>query len=94
MGLKELKKAAREKEFEEFLLSFGITKADLCYLHEFIEKIRNFRPQEPAKPVVPNEELKKKIEQDARMKMTPEELVKSFAGESEEFYENGRKPKR
>jgi len=94
MGLKELKKLAREKEFEEFLLSFGITKADLYTLHENLEKIRNLQVTEDPRPIVPTGKLKEKIEQDARSKMTPEELVKSFAGESVEFYENGRNPKK
>ena len=94
MGLKELKKLAREKEFEEFLLSFGITKADLCTLHENLEKIRNLQVAEDPRPIVQTGKLKDKIEQDARLKMTPEELVKSFAGESVELYENGRNPKK
>jgi len=94
MGLKELKKLARAKEFEDFLLSFGITKADLFNLHENMAKIRAMEVKSEPKPVIPNDETKKKIERIARENMTPEQLVASFAGESEEFYENGRKPKK
>ena len=94
MGLRDLKKAAREKEFEEYLLSYGITKADLCNLHEIIAKVKNFKPEPVYKPSTFSKEEKEKLLEEQRKKMTPEQLVESFAGESEEFYENGRKPKK
>ena len=94
MGLKYLKKLAREKEFEEYLLSFGITKSDLYTLHENLEKVRAMEVHSEPKPIKPSAEMEKKIKEDARSKMTMEQLVQSFVGESEEFYENGQKPKK
>jgi len=40
MGLKDLKKLEREKEIENFLLSYGITKQDLTYLHEALQIVK------------------------------------------------------
>jgi len=94
MGLKELKKAAREKEFEEYLLSFGITKSDLCNLHDLMIKVREMEVKSEPKPIIPSEEQQKKFQNDAATKLTMEKLVEAFTGESEEFYENGRKQKR
>lgn len=90
MGLKELIKAAREKEFEEFLASYGITKSDLCKLHDLIQ---NGSAPAVVPHVITKDEAEKIKEQNKRG-MTMEELAKTFEGDVVEFYENGKKPEK
>lgn len=98
MGLgknKEIKKIEMRLEFLEFLKEYGVEVSDLHYLHEAVEYIKEIRKNnlnENRNINVPDATTKKKYEEDARNKMTPEEFISMFAGESEEFYPYG-KPK-
>lgn len=95
MGLKQLRKLAREKEIEDYLLShYGITIADLCNLHEVIEKSKKEKPSEIYQPYVLSEQEKKQIKEKSDAAVTAEQMMKTFAGEIEEFYPDGQRPKK
>jgi len=90
MGLKreEMKKLQREKEFEEFLLSYGITKADLVYLPEALKAIKELSSS--YKPHKVEEKPKSEV---AVKPATPADYVKMFSNDVERFYPNADKPK-
>ena len=89
MGLREYRQYKKEKEILSFLKEYGITKDDLSYLHEALEIIKT---NQMNRPVVIDEETKKEMQKAISEKLTPEQIVKAFAGETEEFYPYG-KPK-
>ena len=85
------RKYKKLKECLEVLESeFGITKADLVYLHDALEIVKNNKVNE-TKPVAMDERTVEEIEKQ-KLKMTPEQFVEVFAKETEEFYPYG-KPK-
>ena len=103
MGLgrnKDLKRLELRLEFLDFLKEYGIEPNDLHYLHEALEYVKNqkelykkIQDVGVARPAnIPDDKTKKKYEEEAKQKMTPEEFISMFAGESEEFYPYG-KPK-
>ena len=71
--------------------------SDLHYLHEAVEIVKEMKkknlenPNNNANPRKPDDEMKKKFKENEN-KMTPEEFINQFGGESEEFYPYG-KPK-
>lgn len=97
MGLrnKEMKKLEMRLEFLEFLKEYGIEPNDLHYLHEALEYVKKIRENDSLTNNIsnnaPNDDMKKKIKEQQE-KLTPEEFINMFAGESEEFYPYG-KPK-
>ena len=68
---------------------YGITKDDLKYIHEALEKVKELKTRTP---LVLDEKTKEEIELVKKTKMTPEQFVEVFAKETEEFYPYG-KPK-
>ena len=90
MGLiAEYRKYKKQRELLTFLNDeYGITKEDLGYLHEALQIVKETKIPKPN--VVDErqaEEIKKQKE-----KLTPEQIVEAFAGETEDFYPYG-KPK-
>lgn len=104
MGLrsKELKKLEMRLDFLEFLKEYGIEPNDLHYLHEAVEYVKEKksnidkaieRVTSPDNRIkVLDDKAKKEIEQRYENMTTPADFISQFAGESEEFYPNG-KPK-
>ena len=86
MGLiSEYRKYKKQKELLAFLdEEFGITKDDLKYLHEAVEVVKN------KKTFVLDEKTKEEMKEMNSQKLTPEQIVASFAGTGEEFYPYGR----
>jgi hypothetical protein len=68
---------------------YGITKDDLKYIHEALEKVKELKTRTP---LVLDEKTKEEIELVKKTKMTPEQFVEVFAKETEELYPYG-KPK-
>lgn len=106
MGLrnKELKKLELRLEFLDFLKEYGIDANDLHYLHEAIEYVKELKKNKidkaiekvlssDNKPFTLDEKTKEEIKKMYDGKMTPEEYINQFAGESEEFHPYG-KPKK
>jgi len=106
MGLrsKELKKLELRLEILDFLKEYGIEPNDLHYLHEAVEYVKKQKENKKDevvdkltssdnKPIVLDEKTKEEIKQRYNGKMTPDEFISQFAGESEEFYPYG-KPKK
>jgi hypothetical protein len=91
MGLiSEYRKYKKQKEMVAFLEEeYGITKDDLKYIHEALEKVKELKTRTP---LVLDEKTKEEIELVKKTKMTPEQFVEVFAKETEEFYPYG-KPK-
>ena len=89
------RKYKKQKEILSFLdEEYGITKDDLSNMHEAIQHYKN----KDVKPVVVREPVseaaKQKLEKEQATKLTPEQIVEAFAGETEEFYPYGKpKPK-
>lgn len=89
------RKYKKQKELLAFLNDeYGITKDDLQNMHEAIQRFKN----KDVKSVVTREPVsdaaKKKLEKEQATKLTPEQIVEAFAGETEEFYPYGKpKPK-
>lgn len=106
MGLrnKEIKKLELRLELLEFLKEYGIEPNDLHYLHEAIEYVKEKKSSNSEKIIesvtspdnrskVLDDETMKKIKEANANKLTPEDFIQQFAGESEEFYPYG-KPKK
>ena len=90
MGLREYQQYKKQKELLTFLNEeYGITKEDLNYLHEALVIVKEMKT---AKPNVVDAETKKEYEEQKKLKLTPEQIVEAFAGETEDFYPYG-KPK-
>ena len=94
----ELKKLEMKLTFLELMKEeFGIEISDLHYLHEAVEIVKEMKkknlenPNNNANPKMPDDDMKKKFKENEN-KMTPEEFISQFGGESEEFYPYG-KPK-
>lgn len=87
MGLKQYQV---EKIIEEFLSSYGITKLDLIKLHSMLEKVEKIEENKPK--ALSKAELEQ-IEKENAKKMTPEDMIKQFTQEVEEFYPNGNAPR-
>lgn len=98
MGLikkNEFKKLELRLEVLEMLKEYGIEPNDLHIIHEALEfykenKNKVFETQKNI-PVI-DDETKKKIKSQYENSSTPNDFIKQFAGESEEFYPYG-KPK-
>lgn len=100
MGLINSEKRKAFKKFEKKMLlleilkeEFGIEISDLAYLHEALSIVKQLSKNQEVKKekIEPTDEMKKKFKE-AETKMTPEEFISQFGGESEEFYPYG-KPK-
>ena len=90
MGLREYQQYKKQKEILAYLKDeYGITKEDLSYLHEALVIVKEMKL---AKPNVIDAETKKEYEEQKKLKLTPEQIVEAFAGETEDFYPYG-KPK-
>lgn len=87
MGLKDYKTYKKRQELLELLSSFGITEEDLKYLHSALKIVKEGNIN---KPVEITDEQKKKIKDKLDKTLTPEQMIQAFAGETEEFYPNGR----
>lgn len=97
MGLKnkQMKKLELRLELLEFLKEYGIEPNDLHYLHEALEYVKKEKESnkiQNGSNLAPSDDEKKKIKENNE-KMTPEQYVNMFMGESEEFYPYG-KPKK
>lgn len=87
MGLKDYKTYKKRQELLELLSSFGITEEDLKYLPSALKIVKEGNIN---KPVEITDEQKKKIKDKLDKTLTPEQMIQAFAGETEEFYPNGR----
>lgn len=92
MGLTELtsEEFLKLQELVKLLSVFGITEDDLRYLPQALKIVKEGNA--PSKTIITEEE-KKAIENKFKNITKPEDFVKSFESEIEEFYPNGRDDK-
>lgn len=99
MGLKDYKKWQTKQNIIEVLSTeFGISVEDLRYLPEAIKYVKNekaFKETTPAIENKPNQVVVNNAKEEVKAitPITPEQFVAAFAGEVEEFYEDGRRGK-
>lgn len=85
MGLADYKAYKKRKDFLSFLEEYGISESDLLYLPKALEIVKGMNAVKK-----PSEEELAKIREANAQKMTPEKIVESFVGETQEFNLNGR----
>lgn len=83
MGLASYKEYKKQKAILEFLAKYGITEDDLKKLHQSLEVKKE-------EPVTLTEKQKEEIKKAQENKITPEDLIKQFSEEVEEFRINGK----
>lgn len=88
--LTEYKEFKIRKLIKCILCEYGIEESDLVYLHEALEKVKNLKMEEKEHYEL-SKEQKEQIEKQQKEKITPEQLVKQFSSEIEEFKINGKR---